>query len=1141
MSDQLLDDGQARLHALEPEVSFIVQAPAGSGKTGLLVKRFLVLLTRVEAPEEVLAITFTRKAAAEMRARILAALQEAARGAEPQDPHERDTWALAGAALRRDNEMGWQLLQNPMRLRVQTIDSLNTALARQMPVLARAGAVPATVDRAEPLYRDAARRTLRELEEGGFSAPAIRRLVMHLDNDLARIETLLATMLARREQWLRHMKRPGRYADDRAQLEAAIAGAVRSALEAVVDAMPPSVVPDLITIAAFAGRNAPEGSSIAACADLRALPSVEPEDAPLWQGLADLMLTGDGLWRKQLNKNIGFPAERKSGDAARNRQCREMKQRFISLLETLCDQHRLREGLDELRRLPPPHYSDEQWELLHALFQLLRLAAAQLRLVFSEHGEVDFSEISHMARQALGHADAPTDLALALDYRIQHILVDEFQDTSFGQYTLLSALTAGWTPGDGRSLFLVGDPMQSIYRFREADVGLFLWVRQHGIGDVRPRPLQLTSNFRSEAGIVEWVNNTFSVVFPAAENVATGAVPYSASRPVRAPGPTPAVEVHPFFALDRAAEAERVVALVRRAQADRPQGTIAVLVRSRRHLAHIAIALRTAGIPSQAIDIEPLADRPLIQDLLSLTRALVHLGDRAAWLSLLRAPWCALSLNDLHALAADDHESPLWTLLQEDWRISRLSAAARRRLMRLRDALGPALAQRGRASLRRWVEAAWLALGGPACVKDHGELRDATTYLELLDALDARGEGPHIDVITEAVAALYAAPSEAADARVQLMTIHKSKGLEFDTVILPGLGSATQNDETRLLLWVERPSLQREGDLLLAPIRAAEATKKDERLYAYLSHLDREKAKHEDARLLYVAATRAKRTLHLLGHVTVVEKEGTRVPKAPPSGSLLAMLWPALEGHFRAVLESDPTRQTNILGPAVNLAPLCRLRDEWCPPPLPAAAPAPPPLLIPLRRQSLDAEVEFLWATPTARHVGTVVHRLLRGVAVEGADRWTAARIEQRRPLVRDALIDLGVPEADLLWGEDKVITAIRNTVQDRRGQWLLRGDWQDARCEYAVTGLMEGEVIQAVIDRTFIDDQGVRWIIDYKAGYHAGSDTAAFLDQEQIRYSAQLAGYAHLMQQLDSRPIRVGLYFPLLQGWREWAPPSAV
>jgi ATP-dependent exoDNAse (exonuclease V) beta subunit len=116
--------------------------------------------------------------------------------------------------------------------------------------------------------------------------------------------------------------------------------------------------------------------------------------------------------------------------------------------------------------------------------RLLPRAAGQLKLVFQARGQVDFTEVAQGALLALGGTEAPSDLALALDYRIRHLLVDEFQDTSITQYELIAKLTAGWEPGDGRTVFAVGDPMQSIYRFREAEVGLFLRARAAGIADL---------------------------------------------------------------------------------------------------------------------------------------------------------------------------------------------------------------------------------------------------------------------------------------------------------------------------------------------------------------------------------------------------------------------------------------------------------------------------------------------------------------------------------------------------------------------------------------------------------------------------------------------------------------------------------
>src|SRR3546814_2946454 len=137
-----------------------------------------------------------------------------------------------------------------------------------------------------------------------------------------------------------------------------------------------------------------------------------------------------------------------------------------------------------IRLAPREGYTDEQHEVLRLLIEALWLAAAQLNLRFTEAAEVDFTEISQRALLALGHADEPTDLLLALDTAIWHILIDEFQDTSQSQIDLLERLTSGWQQGDGRTLFLVGDPMQSIYRFRKADVGCFLKVKEQGLGDI---------------------------------------------------------------------------------------------------------------------------------------------------------------------------------------------------------------------------------------------------------------------------------------------------------------------------------------------------------------------------------------------------------------------------------------------------------------------------------------------------------------------------------------------------------------------------------------------------------------------------------------------------------------------------------
>src|SRR5262249_8258910 len=124
-------DDAARAAALDPSRSFIVEAPAGSGKTELLIQRFLALLATVHEPERVVAITFTRKAAAEMRARVRRALAEAAAGEGGESPHRQTTLALARAVVARDDERSWALLAQPQRLRIDTLDAFNAWLAQQ--------------------------------------------------------------------------------------------------------------------------------------------------------------------------------------------------------------------------------------------------------------------------------------------------------------------------------------------------------------------------------------------------------------------------------------------------------------------------------------------------------------------------------------------------------------------------------------------------------------------------------------------------------------------------------------------------------------------------------------------------------------------------------------------------------------------------------------------------------------------------------------------------------------------------------------------------------------------------------------------------------------------------------------------------
>lgn len=1130
MTKPIADLDQRRL-ALDPGQSFIVQAPAGSGKTGLITQRILLLLARVQAPEEIVAITFTRKAAAEMRQRLLEALGSAERPlAADADDYTRQTWQLARAALDNDQAQGWHLLQNPARLRIQTIDSLCASLTRQLPILSRFGAQPATTDDAVGLYREAARATLADLEAGHDWSPSIAALLNHLDNNLATAERMLIAMLAKREQWLRHLVNV-REPQWRALLESALADTVSASLQQLRAAFPPAAASDLMLLLDFASQRVEEGSPVFACRGLTALPEAKAEAMPQWLGICELLLTRENTWRQRIDKSVGFPAPSSTKDKAEKALYTERKEAITELVALLRQEPVLSEALAQLRSLPAPCYSDEQWQIVEAMCELLIVAVGHLRVVFGQRGEVDFSEVAQSALLALGDDDAPSDLALQLDYRIQHLLVDEFQDTSYGQFHLLQKLTAGWQAGDGRTLFVVGDPMQSIYRFREADVGLYLRARQRGIGGVVLQPLNLCVNFRSQAGGGEWGNQTFAEVLPAQEDVTIGAVTYAPSTAFHAAAGQ-AVHVHPFFAHDKQAEAEQVLALVQAALRQQADGSVAILVRARSHLVEITAALKQAGLRYRALEIEQLAQQPVVQDLYALTRALLHPADRLAWLAVLRAPWCGLSLADLLVLAEADIKAVLWSQLQSQL-VTQMSAAGQARIARLRAVFAPAMQQRGRIALRRLLESVWLQLAGPACVDNETDLEDAEVFLALIDDLDQAGGIDDLALLDERLQRLFALPDIGADPRIQVMTIHKSKGLEFDTVILPALGRPAAQSDNPLLMWLERWSQHDQSELLLAPLRATGDT--HDAIYRYLCSIDKRKSDYESGRLLYVAATRARKQLHLLGHVRCADQDGELAMKPPQSRSLLNMLWPGLEevyqDAFARYTQSKPAQDQLNFGNLLPAANLRRLSIDWQPP---AAVSAVPFARLQARAED-EGSIAFIWASDAARHVGSVVHALLQRIADDGVAAWSTQRIHDVQPYLRHALLREGVSTAEVDVALARTVQALNNTLADPRGQWLLQAHTQ-SRCEYAVSGVLDGRVVRAVMDRSFVDDDGVRWIIDYKTGSHEGGDVDAFLDAEQQRYQAQLHTYARLLRLTEAGPIRLALYLPLMQAWREWA-----
>ncbi len=1116
-------DQDQRDQALNTDNSYIVQAPAGSGKTELISQRFLALLAKTDLPESILAITFTRKAASEMRLRILQAL-ESASDDKPAENHKIKTWQLARAVMDQDNRQGWNLLSSPARLRVLTIDSLNASLTRQMPLLSKLGASVSPVEQADRLYREAARQTLKLLETDDCRND-LSVLMLHLGNNIERIQQLLVTMLSRRDQWLRHIASIRSKEGPRAILENALQTFIREHLQQLIQHIRPGMSEELADVAHFASQHVDptRQPAIAAWSKDDINLTTDISSLSYWQAFAELLFTGSGDPRKSLSITIGFPAPSKEKDAEKKIFLEEQKARLKKLIDEISLQPVLCKLFTDLRYMPAPVYTDNQWQLVKALSNVLVHSAAQLQLVFADYGQVDFSEIALSAKQALGDHQNPTDLAMIMDYRLQHVLIDEFQDTSQGQMDLIEALTREWQPGDGKTLFLVGDPMQSIYRFREAEVSLYLKARKNGIGNIRLIPLTLQVNFRSQKGIVDWVNNNLADAFPPEENDSTGAVSYSPSVPFHPAESEAAVKIDLLNEKNDFAEAEKIADIVEK-KLSQTSENIAILVRSRSQLIDIITLLNQRQIAFQAVELEPLANLPCIIDLYIITRAFHQLGDRLYWLALLRAPWCGLLIDDLQILA-EAADPVILNNCRNPEHIKKLSRQGLARLNRFMGLFEPFLNNQGNLSFRHLLEMTWSAIGGIDFYPGTTNSNAINRYLELVSQHEKGGHLDDLTLFNQDLEKLYAPADSQSDGRLQIMTIHKSKGLEFDNVILPGLGKTGKSDESVLLEWLERPNTEGQSDLLMAPIKSSKDAKPDQ-ISISLKAINKEKASHEMTRLLYVALTRAKKQLHLFGHVGFDQKGQKRIA----SGSLLAIIWQNIAADFNHLKKPETndelSAQQLLFSPKRKRLPL-----DWQP-----QVPKPLPITIandePESNQG-QAILDFDWASETARHIGTLSHRYFEKLA---RDRqfFDPQHTEDHRHSIERSLLKLGTRVSELETAVDKVLQAMINLCTDNRGQWIVNSH-KYAQNEYALTYRSGEHFKKVIIDRTFVDEDGIRWIIDYKTGSHQGADIEAFLDNELQRYSGQLEHYADLFSHLDSRPIKLGLYFPLLKGWREW------
>ncbi len=903
----LLADAEKRSRALHPAGNFHLTAPAGSGKTFLLAARFLRLLGLVDHPRQILALTFTNKAAAEMRERVRGCLDQARKGSAPANPAEAELLDYASKALAAHKKIEELLLAGEI-LHIRTFHSFCYAIASQAPL--EAGIAPGSrlMDENEQEFflHDAVDEALQEIasrKEGDSARRALMNRLLYLNNSWWSLANEMKDLVRMREGLVDLVQVLGR---DRASgyLEARVRELAESELK--------GLKADFEACELGRGwRSFLEQTGDAGAEVICTLPADIPgpkwEALAQWVCLADTLLTKDGGARRQLGPKAGFY----NGFA---------KTRWGGAIQNIPPQTAQR--LHRVRGLPahgaPVTNLDTLWDLVVLLHSVLETYDARL----GAGRALDFASLE-LAALRLFDATDPSDLQLILDQKIRHILVDEFQDTSREQWELLQRLCAGWSDGDGRTLFLVGDPKQSIYGFRKAEVRLFLDAARLGLpveggGKISLEPLTLDTNFRSQPHLIDWCNTVFENTVMAEPKAEFDEVPFSPAilspdTPVR-PDPAP-VELALFMEWPcresaRVREAQWLAGKVaQHLEKNGRDSQTAILLFSRTHLPIYLEALMQMRVPVQVKQGLKLMERPEVHYLWQLCRGIVLPQDNLAWAAQLRSPWFSLDFDRIHAISRE--EPLLW--------VEKIHAFSEwdEEVRSFWQALTGAWQHVGHEPLADVVESAWLELEGARVVGSRWGSRGLNCCRHFLQMLREAEQGEPVRTLSRFEQILQNAyepvDPDTASSNTVLSTIHGAKGLEFDAVFIPFLDwdpHGGRKDQPPPYMLERAPGF---GDYLLAP-RPDRLTGEKDPLYAWLRNLRSRRQLGEARRLFYVAVTRARRELVMSG---LVKKKANSFSTAAES----PMGW--LSQHYGI------DELCGIDGMACPEEAECACKDEW--------------------------------------------------------------------------------------------------------------------------------------------------------------------------------------------------------------------
>ncbi|MDH5301003.1 MAG: UvrD-helicase domain-containing protein [Gammaproteobacteria bacterium] len=1116
------------LLAAHPRHNAVVKASAGVGKTYLLVTRLLRLLLAGAQPDAILAVTFTRKAAAEMQTRLLERLLELCASDDQQlrkqlrDIGEDDS----DATCQRARQLFEQLLRHPIKVKTTTFHAFCQDILRRFPLEADVPPGFALLDKTtllldsawDAMCDQATRAPNDEL------ALALETLFSHCGTLNSAREALDQFINFRADWWayIADQTDPVAYASQRLQQQ----------LDINADDKPLALLQNestqqqLRTFAQLLAKHQTATNEKFAQTLADALANT-PDHEAFFSSVQEVFFSQSG------------PRSRKASKAQQKSMGVDGEQQFLQIHSEMCA---LLDRINDLRARHKTYQRSHAWYLAgnHFLQQYQRLKQEQRQL--------DFGDLEWKAYQLLSNSDNAHWVQFKLDQRIDHLLVDEFQDTNPTQWRLLLPLLEEMAQAqrDSRSVFLVGDDKQSIYGFRRADPRLLdqagQWLKHHL--DARQYPMDKSR--RSSPAIMDVVNNTFAheqmqplmpfftphdthqTLWGQAELLPLCRAEDSdandeeeISIELRNPLEQPRAggEAH-ASTLEASLVAQKIRQLIdqqtpigdeKNARACRYRD-IMLLLRSRTHVQAFETALREHGIPYLGADRGTLLETREVQDMVALLELLTLPFNNLALATCLKSPLFSCSDDDLTLIAQHCSAQKSWmdTLLADD------NFAA---------PLSPAL-QRARELLSQWLP---LALHTPIHdLVDHiyhqGDVlaryqasipfflrqraqRNLGKFLQLALEVDS-GRYPSSGRFLATLAEMRgntdeapneASPGESADA-VRIMTIHSAKGLEAPVVFLLDSARETQarHANKALVYWADdNTSEQNKPEYFFLLGKKDDQDAISQQLLQQLATRNQQ----EDANLLYVAITRARQLLFISG------SQGKRSSNGGWYGQL-QQSWP-----------HDDEQQPQII--CSNTPPAIRQTDT-------TTTPQPQPQLDWLHQAATsdsneqasspselgnDELVDSEWQGEHNRQRGNAIHRCLQLLS----EQPTLDRMQLKNQLAFEINVS---HDADIL---QLAIDEAMQTQQHPATHHLfdstsIQRSWNEVPVQYRQRQQQQ----HGIIDRLVETDNGII-ICDYKTHRVQGEQLA----QTAQHYFPQLQAYVDGIRQLwPNKTIQAQLVF---------------